>query len=76
MVSYQFLSEGALRRQGAEWGLERLREVCDTVVVLPNEVLEVEGVRELLDVTFRVADELYACIKGVSEMIAKEGVVS
>ena len=70
---------GALRRQNAEWGLERLREVCDTVVVLPNErLLEVEGVRDLpLDAAFRVADELLMrSIAGVSEMISKEGVVN
>ena len=79
VVTYPFLSEGALRRQNAEWGLERLREVCDTVVVLPNErLLEVEGVRDLpLDAAFRVADELLMrSIKGVSEMIAKEGIVN
>ena len=79
VVSYPFLSEGALRRQNAEWGLERLREVCDTVVVLPNErLLQVEGVRDLpLDAAFRVADELLMrSISGVSEMIAKEGIVN
>ena len=79
VVSYPFLSEGALRRQNAEWGLERLREVCDTVVVLPNErLLEVEGVRDLpLDAAFRVADELLMrSISGVSEMFAKEGIVN
>ena len=79
VVSYPFLSEGALRRQNAEWGLERLREVCDTVVVLQNErLLEVEGVRDLpLDAAFRVADELLMrSISGVSEMIAKEGIVN
>ena len=78
-MSYPFLSEGAVRRQNAEWGLERLREVCDTVIVLPNErLLEVEGVRDLpLDAAFRVADELLMrSISGVSEMIAKEGVVN
>ena len=79
VVSYPFVSEGAVRRQNAEWGLERLREVCDTVIVLPNErLLEVEGVRDLpLDAAFRVADELLMrSISGVSEMIAKEGVVN
>jgi len=79
VVSYPFLSEGALRKQNAEWGLERLREVCDTVVVLPNErLLEVDGVRDLpLDAAFRVADELLMrSIAGVSEMLSKEGVVN
>jgi cell division protein FtsZ len=79
VVTYPFSSEGTLRRQNAEWGLERLREVCDTVVVLPNEkLLEVEGVRDLpIEAAFRVADELLMrSIAGVSEMITKEGLVN
>jgi cell division protein FtsZ len=79
VVTYPFQSEGTLRRQNAEWGLERLREVCDTVVVLPNErLLEVEGVRDLpIEAAFRVADELLMrSIAGVSELITKEGLVN
>jgi len=79
VVTYPFASEGTLRRQNAEWGLERLREVCDTVVVLPNEkLLEVDGVRDLpIEAAFRVADELLmSSIAGVSELITKEGLVN
>jgi cell division protein FtsZ len=79
VVTYPFVSEGTLRRQNAEWGLERLREVCDTVVVLPNEkLLEVEGVKDLpIEAAFRVADELLMrSIAGVTEMITKEGLVN
>ncbi|MBT4058726.1 MAG: cell division protein FtsZ [Euryarchaeota archaeon] len=79
VVTYPFASEGTLRRQNAEWGLERLREVCDTVVVLPNEkLLEVEGVKDLpIEAAFRVADELLMrSIAGVTEMITKEGLVN
>ena len=79
VVTYPFASEGTLRRQNAEWGLERLREVCDTVVVLPNEkLLEVDGVRDLpIEAAFRVADELLMrSIAGVTEMITKEGLVN
>jgi cell division protein FtsZ len=79
VVTYPFISEGTLRRQNAEWGLERLREVCDTVVVLPNEkLLEVEGVKDLpIEAAFRVADELLMrSIAGVTEMITKEGLVN
>ena len=44
VVTYPFNSEGNLRRQNAEWGLERLREHCDTILVIPNErLLEIEG---------------------------------
>ena len=77
IVTYPFSSEGSLRKQNADWGLERLTEVCDTVIVLPNErLLSVEGVRDLpLDAAFRVADELLLqSIRGVSDMIAKEGI--
>tara|TARA_B100000575_G_scaffold46195_1_gene33367 strand:+ start:4870 stop:5988 length:1119 start_codon:yes stop_codon:yes gene_type:complete len=79
IVTYPFSSEGSLRKQNADWGLERLTEVCDTVIVLPNErLLSVEGVRDLpLDAAFRVADELLLqSIRGVSDMIAKEGIVN
>jgi cell division protein FtsZ len=79
VVSYPFLSEGSLRKQNADWGLERLKETCDTVIVLPNErLLEIDTVKELpLDAAFRVADELLVrSISGVSEMISKEGIVN
>ena len=47
VVTYPFQSEGALRKQNAEWGLERLSEHCDTILVIPNErLLEIEGVKD------------------------------
>ena len=79
VVTYPFASEGTQRRQNADWGLQRLREVCDTVVVLPNDrLLEVEGVRDLpIGAAFRVADELLMrSIAGVTELISKEGLVN
>ena len=43
VVTYPFASEGKMRRQNAEWGLERLREHCDTIIVIPNErLLQIE----------------------------------
>ena len=79
VVTYPFDSEGTSRRQNAEWGLERLREVCDTVMVLPNErLLHVDGVRDLpIEAAFRVADELLMrSISGVTELIVKHGLVN
>ena len=79
VVSYPFLSEGSLRKQNADWGLERLKETADTVIVLPNErLLEIDTVKQLpLDAAFRVADELLVrSISGVSEMISREGIVN
>ena len=78
IVTYPFNSEGNMRRQHAEWGLERLRDICDTVVVMPNErLLHVEGVKDLpISSAFRVADELLMrSIAGITELITKDGLV-
>jgi len=79
VVTYPFHSEGNLRKQNAEWGLERLREHCDTILVIPNErLLEIEGVRDLpLASAFRVGDELLVrAITGVTELLTTDGMVN
>jgi len=79
VVTYPFDSEGNLRRQNAEWGLERLREHCDTIIVIPNErLLEIDGVKELpLSAAFRVGDELLVrSIIGVTELLTTDGLVN
>ena len=67
------------RRENAEWGLERLREHCDTILVIPNErLLEIEGVKDLpLASAFRVGDELLVrSIIGVTELLTRDGMVN
>jgi len=79
VVTYPFNSEGATRRENAEWGLERLREHCDTILVIPNEkLLEIEGVKDLpLASAFRVGDELLVrSIIGVTELLTRDGMVN
>jgi cell division protein FtsZ len=79
VVTYPFQSEGALRKQNAEWGLERLREHCDTILVIPNErLLEIEGVKDLpITSAFRVGDELLVrSITGVAELLTIDGMVN
>ena len=79
VVTYPFKSEGSLRKQNAEWGLERLREHCDTILVIPNErLLEIEGVKDLpLASAFRVGDELLVrSIIGVTELLTTDGLVN
>ncbi len=39
VVTLPFASEGAIRMENAEAGLERLRDVADTVIVVPNDRL-------------------------------------
>ena len=56
VVSYPFVSEGAVRRQNAEWGLERLRRsmrYCDSSS--KRKTARSRGVRDLpLDAAFRL----------------------
>lgn len=61
----------------AEEGLLRMREICDTVIVIDNNKL-VEYCPDLpLNKAFAVADELIATmIKGISETITKPSLVN
>jgi cell division protein FtsZ len=72
-----FSVEGAVRMENAQAGLARLRDVCDTVIVIPNDKLLEIAPRLPLAAAFRVADEiLMRSIKGITEMITKPGLVN
>ncbi len=77
VVTLPFKAEGALRMQNALRGLERLRTYADTTVVIPNDKLLEIVPRLPLDAAFRVADEVLAqCIKGITEIVTKPGLVN
>ncbi len=77
VVTLPFKAEGALRMQNAVRGLERLRLYADTTVVIPNDKLLEIVPRLPLDAAFRVADEVLAqCIKGITEIVTKPGLVN
>jgi len=72
-----FTMEGAVRMENAEAGLARLRDVCDTVIVVPNDKLLEVAPRLPVTAAFRVADEiLMRSIKGITELITKPGIVN
>jgi len=77
VVTLPFGVEGLVRMENAEAGLRRLRDVCDTVIVIPNDKL-LEIVPNLsLNAAFKVADEvLMRSIKGITEMITMPGLVN
>ncbi len=77
VATLPFKVEGLVRMDNAEAGLKRLREACDTVIVIPNDKL-LEIVPNLaLNAAFKVADEvLMRSIKGITEMITKPGLVN
>ena len=77
VVTLPFGVEGIIRMENAETGLKRLRDACDTVIVIPNDKL-LDVVPNLsLNAAFKVADEvLMRSIKGITEMITKPGLVN
>jgi cell division protein FtsZ len=77
VVTLPFAVEGVIRMENAEQGLKRLRDVCDTVIVIPNDKL-LEIVPNLaLNAAFKVADEiLMRSIKGITEMITMPGLIN
>ncbi|HDP96577.1 MAG TPA: cell division protein FtsZ, partial [Euryarchaeota archaeon] len=77
VVTLPFKAEGEIRMENALNGLERLRRVCDTTIVIPNDKL-LDLVPKLpIDAAFKVADEvLMQTIKGLTEIITKPGLVN
>ncbi len=76
VTTMPFKIEGG-RLSKAEEGLARLRQVCDTVIVIENEkLLEVAGSMPLQQ-AFAVADEIIVTmIKGITETIATPSLVN
>ncbi|MFB6196670.1 MAG: cell division protein FtsZ [Halobacteriaceae archaeon] len=77
IVTTPFTAEGEVRRTNAEAGLERLRDVSDTVIVVPNDRL-LDSVGKLpVKQAFKVSDEvLMRSVKGITELITKPGLVN
>ena len=77
IVTFPFTAEGMVRRQNAEWGFEKLKEVVDTVIVILNDKLLKIVPRLPLNAAFKVADEiLMQSIKSITEIITKPGLVN
>ena len=69
--------EGQRRYENAVVGLEKLEQVVDTLIVIPNEKL-LELAPELpLHTAFKVADEILTnAVKGIAELVTKTGLVN
>jgi len=77
IVTLPFKAEGDIRMENALEGVERLRRICDTTIVIPNDKL-IQLVPNLpINAAFKVADEvLMQTIKGLTEIITKPGLVN
>jgi cell division protein FtsZ len=78
IVTLPFRFEGTRRRAQAESGIAELRQVCDTVIVIPNDrLLEVlERTTSMLD-AFRIADDvLRQGVQGICDLITMPGLIN
>ncbi len=78
IVTMPFRFEGTRRRAQAEAGAEVLREVCDTVILIPNDrLLEVlDRSTSMLD-AFRIADDvLRQGVQGICDLITMPGLIN
>jgi cell division protein FtsZ len=78
IVTMPFRFEGTRRRVQAETGAEDLREVCDTVILIPNDrLLEVlDRSTSMLD-AFRIADDvLRQGVQGICDLITMPGLIN
>jgi cell division protein FtsZ len=77
VVTMPFSMEGKKRLENAFYGLERLQNSADTLIVIPNDKL-LELAPDLpLHTAFKVADEILTnAVKGISELVTKAGLVN
>ncbi len=78
VVTRPFDFEGAQRGRQAEEGIQRLREMVDTLIVIPNEKLlaVVERRTSILD-AFREADNvLRQGVQGITDLITIPGLIN
>ena len=78
VVTKPFRFEGNRRTRQALEGIEALREVCDTLIVIPNDRLLQLGDENLsMMEAFRAADEvLHNGVQGISDLILIPGMIN
>ena len=78
VVTKPFTFEGAHRRKVAEQGIEQLKPVVDTLIVIPNDrLLQMASRNTSMLEAFRTADEvLRQGIQGISDLIMQPGLIN
>jgi cell division protein FtsZ len=78
VVTKPFLFEGARRRVQAEEGIDRLKEMVDTLIVIPNQRLldVIKKDQTLLD-AFKMADSVLGQgVQSISDLITLPGLIN
>ena len=78
VVTTPFEVEGQEKTEIAQQGIKKLREVVDTLIVIPNENLfKIIDRKTSVRQAFRYADDiLYQAVKGISDLITKTGLIN
>ncbi|MEK6808907.1 MAG: cell division protein FtsZ [Nanoarchaeota archaeon] len=77
IITMPFSMEGNRRYENAVIGLQKLEQIVDTLIVIPNDKL-LELAPDLpLHTAFKVADEILTnAVKGIAELVTKAGLVN
>ncbi|MEM2250961.1 MAG: cell division protein FtsZ [Candidatus Hadarchaeales archaeon] len=77
VVTLPFTVEGTRRMKNARRGLEKLKQVADSIIIIPNDKLLQLAPNISLISAFELADKiLMNSIKGITELITKPGLVN
>lgn len=78
VVTKPFTREGRQRMQRAETGIAELREVVDSLIVVPNDrLLGLAGKNMSILDAFKPADDvLRQAVQGISDLITTEGLIN
>jgi cell division protein FtsZ len=78
VVTRPFTFEGTKRQQSAELGLNKMKEVADTLICIPNDrLLQIVDKKASLQDAFMKADDvLRQGIQGISELITVPGLIN
>jgi cell division protein FtsZ len=77
IVTIPFEMEGQRRYENALIGLEKLENIVDTLIVIPNDKLLDLAPDLPLHTSFKVADEILTnAVKGIAELVTKAGLVN
>ncbi len=78
VVTKPFQFEGAKRMRQAEEGVEALKDVVDTLIIIPNQNLfRLANENTTFTEAFALADDvLYQGVKGVTDLMVRPGIIN
>lgn len=77
IVTLPFKMEGYHRAVNAKMGLERMEELVDTLIVIPNDRLMDIVPDVSINTAFKICDEILVnAVKGVTELITEPGLIN